>query len=226
LEFVCASVLCGDVFNLLHCMLRCLSLYKGREDKKRKFDHYFRCIRKRANAIASNPSLMVRLTAGEEPGRSEVRIFCGTSSPSLSGNWNGCGILTCARYKYFDNLEMDLMGHSEWVTSVSLNHDGSSIVSGSTDKTIKIWDGSNGELLHTLESHSHYVNSVSWNHDGSKLASGSNEETIKIWHGVTGELLNTPTGNSRGVMFVSWNHDGSQVVSGCGDKTIKIMESY
>jgi hypothetical protein len=80
LEFVCASGLCGDVFNLLRTCSSCLSLFKGSEVTKRKLDHYFRWIRKRSNAIASNPSWMVRSTAGEEPSESEVRQSNVTSS--------------------------------------------------------------------------------------------------------------------------------------------------
>ena len=30
--------------------------------------------------------------------------------------------------------------HSSWVISVAFSHDGKSIVSGSRDKTIKVWD--------------------------------------------------------------------------------------
>ena len=30
--------------------------------------------------------------------------------------------------------------HSDWIHSVAFNHDGTKIVSGSSDKTIKVWD--------------------------------------------------------------------------------------
>jgi WD40 repeat protein len=223
LEFVCASVLCGDVFNLLRCLSRCLPFYKGSEDNKRKLDHYFRWFRKRANAIASNPSWMVRSTAGEEPGDSEVR----RSVVSLvhSGNWDECTIVTCVRYKLFDSLEMDLLGHSKVVTSVSWNHDSSKIASGSDDKTINIWDSGNGELLNTLEGHLNRVNSVSWNHDGTKIVSGSGDKTIKIWDASNGELLKTLAGHTVEVFSVSWNHDGSKILSGWSQDTIKIWDA-
>jgi WD40 repeat protein len=62
---------------------------------------------------------------------------------------------------------------SDKVSSVSFNRDGSKIVSGSEDETIKIWDGSSEDLLNTLEGHPDKVTSVSFNRDGSKIVSGS-----------------------------------------------------
>jgi WD40 repeat protein len=114
---------------------------------------------------------------------------------------------------------------SDGVRSVSWNHDCSKIVSGSVDKTIKIWDAVSGELLSTLEGHSNGVASVSWNHDSSKIVSGSDDGTIKIWDAVSGELLSTLEGHSNDVRSVSWNHDSSKLVSGSWDNTIKIWDA-
>ncbi|MEE0961888.1 MAG: hypothetical protein U0L54_05005, partial [Bacteroidales bacterium] len=59
--------------------------------------------------------------------------------------------------------------------------DGTKIISGSNDKTIKIWDANTGECLKTLEGHSQPVYSVSYSPDGTKIISGSFDNTIKIW---------------------------------------------
>ena len=37
---------------------------------------------------------------------------------------------------------------------MTINEDGSRVVSGSRDKTVKVWDLASGELLQTLEGHS------------------------------------------------------------------------
>ena len=40
-----------------------------------------------------------------------------------------------------------LSGHSNWVTSCSFSPDGASVLSGSHDKTLKIWDAATGAHL-------------------------------------------------------------------------------
>jgi len=74
-----------------------------------------------------------------------------------------------------------LESHTDTVKSVCVTPDGSLIISGSDDKTIKIWNLKTGDVLNTLESHTGYVLSVCVNPDGSFIISGSGDKTIKIW---------------------------------------------
>jgi WD40 repeat protein len=55
------------------------------------------------------------------------------------------------------------------------------LVSGSEDKTIKIWEIGTGKLLLTLNGHEDWVSSVTISPDGKTLVSGSWDNTIKIW---------------------------------------------
>jgi WD40 repeat protein len=103
--------------------------------------------------------------------------------------------------------------HSEPVTSVSWNHDGNQIASGSWDKTIKIWDSSTGMVLRTLTGHSNWVQSVSWSHDGSKIVSCSHDQTVKIWNATTGKLMKTLEGHSGKINCIAWSPDDSKIAS-------------
>ncbi|MCU0516728.1 MAG: hypothetical protein MUC60_07630 [Oscillatoria sp. Prado101] len=58
---------------------------------------------------------------------------------------------------------------------------GKTLVSGSNDKTIKIWNLDTGTLQNTLTGHTDTVYSVAISPDGKTLVSGSNDHTIKIW---------------------------------------------
>ena len=53
-------------------------------------------------------------------------------------------------------------GHSEWVTSVAFSPDGTQVVSGSDDKTIKIWNVESGDVLHTLYGEREYDDDSVW----------------------------------------------------------------
>lgn len=84
-----------------------------------------------------------------------------------------------------------LSAHGSSVTCVKFNQSGTFLVSGSLDKTIKIWD-LQGNCLKTLAEHYRYVNCVSLNSDSSLLASGSNDRTVIVW-----DLTNTFTLDSH-----------------------------
>ncbi|KAH9203396.1 WD40-repeat-containing domain protein, partial [Leptodontidium sp. 2 PMI_412] len=55
-----------------------------------------------------------------------------------------------------------LEGHSSGVKSVAFSSDGKQVVSGSDDKTVRLWDAATGALQQTLEGHSNSVTSVAF----------------------------------------------------------------
>ncbi len=75
--------------------------------------------------------------------------------------------------------------------SVSLSNDNKFVISGSKDKTIKLWYVYTGECLKTFSEHSDVVNSVSFSFDNKYFISGSNDGTIKMWKVSTGECIRT-----------------------------------
>ena len=73
-------------------------------------------------------------------------------------------------------------GRSSIVESASYSPDGKYIVSGSHDKTIKVWNSRTGALLlHILKGHGSGIASVSYSPDGQYILSGSSDKTIKVW---------------------------------------------
>ncbi|HEY9871919.1 MAG TPA: hypothetical protein V6D12_00670 [Candidatus Obscuribacterales bacterium] len=113
-------------------------------------------------------------------------------------------------------------GHSDWVRSLAISEDGQTLVSGSFDKTIKVWDLPREEIIHTLADHTKGVFSVAISPVAPIVASGSWDETIKLWNMDTGELINTLIGHNGSVRSIAISRDGSTVVSGSFDKTIKL----
>jgi len=71
-----------------------------------------------------------------------------------------------------------LNGHSDWVLSVAFSPDGTRIVSGSKDNTLRLWDAVSGAGLNTLNGHSNWVLSVAFSLDGTRIVSGSNDNTL------------------------------------------------
>ena len=62
-------------------------------------------------------------------------------------------VSVCKMHKWIILVLFDmylLSGHTDSVTSVAFSGDGSKIVSGSDDNTVKIWSVDNGEVIQTL----------------------------------------------------------------------------
>jgi WD40 repeat protein len=76
-----------------------------------------------------------------------------------------------------------------------LQFDKNKIMSGSNDRTIKLWDVNTGQCLHTLKGHTDWVRCLKF--DDSKMASGGFDETIKLWDMHTGKCLTTLKGNTH-----------------------------
>ncbi|MEB3827738.1 serine/threonine-protein kinase [Phormidium sp. CCY1219] len=115
-----------------------------------------------------------------------------------------------------------LAGHLRGVNSVQIDPDGRTIVSGSVDKTVKIWDRVTGEVRHSLSGHSQEIWSVAIAPDGNTIASASGDGTIKLWDTQTGRLLHTLSDHSAWVMSVTFSPNGEIVASGGFDNTIKL----
>ena len=79
-----------------------------------------------------------------------------------------------------------LKGHNDKVNSVaflpSVSSNGVTLVSGSSDKTIKLWNPIIGKEIRTLETGSGYIYAVAISPDGQTIAGGgSGENILKIW---------------------------------------------
>jgi len=79
-----------------------------------------------------------------------------------------------------------LSGHTETVRSLTFSSDGTSLVSGSDDWTVKLWDVQTGGVVKTF-GHTGIVWSVSISADCTRIASGSGDNTIHLWDIQTGE---------------------------------------
>ncbi|RLG04612.1 MAG: hypothetical protein DRN68_09640, partial [Thaumarchaeota archaeon] len=117
-----------------------------------------------------------------------------------------------------------LSGHSREVNSVAFSPDERLLASGSSDKTIKLWNVETGKCIRTLTGHADSVYSVAFSPDGRYLASGSWDKTIKLWDVGTGECIRTLEGHKGYVFSVTFSPDGRYLASGSYDGTVLIWD--
>ena len=115
-------------------------------------------------------------------------------------------------------------GHAGGVGSACLSADGRFALSGSGDKTLKLWEVETGKCVCTFEGHTSNVESVCLSADGRFALSGSGDKTLKLWEVATGKCLRTFEGHTKSVNTVRLSADGWFALSGSGDKTLKLWE--
>jgi WD40 repeat protein len=116
-----------------------------------------------------------------------------------------------------------LTGHSNVIQSVAISADSALLASGSSDKTIKVWDLGTGELRDTLTGHSSCIFSLAISSDRQTLAS-CGDKTTKIWSLKTGKLLHN-LNHLKSVGSVAISSEG-QIFAIGGNKTIKIWNPH
>ncbi|KAG2106974.1 WD40-repeat-containing domain protein [Suillus discolor] len=118
-----------------------------------------------------------------------------------------------------------LQGHTLTVFSVSFSSDGTRIMSGSQDTTVRLWDATTGQPLgEPLQGHTGAILSVSFSPDGTRIASGSADNTIRLWDAAFGQTCHdntetnsfsfpshtsctTPRARQHPIMSpITWNH--------------------
>lgn len=107
------------------------------------------------------------------------------------------------------------------VTSIAWS--GSSILSGSGNGSLKLWNSASGAAIRSFAGHPQPVESVALDSSGALALSGSDDGTMKLWAVATGAELQTfnhADGQVKGVAFAS----GARFAVSGGGKTLKLWD--
>ncbi len=115
-------------------------------------------------------------------------------------------------------------GHTGSVLAVAVTADGSRVVSGGDDMSVRVWDPVTGECLARLSGHTGSVRAVAVTADGSQAVSSGNDMSVRVWDPVTGECLARLDGHTGSVLAVAVTADGSRVVSGGDDGSVRVWD--
>ena len=115
-----------------------------------------------------------------------------------------------------------LSKHTANVNSITFSSDGALLVSGSRDKTAKLWDIQTGGVIKSSYNHSSAVLSVSISPDSTVIASGTLNATVHLWNTWTGECRCIIDGHVGVINSVGFSTINSQLlISASDDNTIR-----
>jgi WD40 repeat protein/serine/threonine protein kinase len=82
-----------------------------------------------------------------------------------------------------------LTGHSKSIACADLSRDGKLAITGSGDRSVRLWDLEQAVCMRVLEGHSDRVEAVQLSPDGALAISGSRDKTVRIWQVADGTCL-------------------------------------
>lgn len=99
------------------------------------------------------------------------------------------------------------------------------LISGSRDKSIRIWSGQTGNTLLVIEAHAMWIKSLSLHHSQKYFYSTSEDKTVKTWSLGTGKLQSRIEGAHENFINCVASHPAYLFVATCStDKTVKLWE--
>ena len=166
------------------------------------------------------------------------------SNVLVSGGYEGIWIWDVAERRVVKKIEAETSrdAHTSDVLCCEWAYDGTSLLTGSKDSDVKVWDTTNDyKLLETIVGHKASVLSIVYSPLSHKIATAGRDSTIKVWDGTTlvpamraqraddsgikCGLLNNLDGHRGDVVTLLWDESGFVLYSGARDNSVKVWDA-
>ncbi|MSR65830.1 MAG: hypothetical protein EXS24_00455 [Pedosphaera sp.] len=148
-----------------------------------------------------------------------LQLATGSGEPSRGGEIKLWDVNTGALVKDLPDV------HSDAVLGMAFSANGQMLVTGASDKFVKVTDLTTGKVTKIFEGHTHHVLGVGWSYDGRTLLSGGADNEIKSWNMVTGERGPKTGGFGKEITSIQFiGLTDSAIVTGA-DSQIKLVKA-
>jgi WD40 repeat protein len=102
--------------------------------------------------------------------------------------------------------------------------DGTRILTGSSDKTARVWDSQTGAELLRIKGHTDAINGIAATPDGARILTSSSDKTARVWDSQTGAELLRIKGHTDAIKGIAATPDGARIVTGSQDATARLWD--
>ncbi|NJO39172.1 MAG: protein kinase [Cyanobacteria bacterium CRU_2_1] len=111
--------------------------------------------------------------------------------------------------------------HTSLINAIAISPDGRYVLSGSDDRTIKLWEVATGKCLRTFKGHRERVFAVVFSPDRQHILSASDDQSIRLWSIATGGVVRTLDGHQR-LTSIALSPNGQFVLA--GDSPVRMWD--
>ncbi len=116
-------------------------------------------------------------------------------------------------------------GKNDSVSVVEYSPDLRTLLTGSSDGTVRLWRDRDPAVGNLLKGHTGAVTSADFTADGKHVATGSRDGTARIWSAATGKPLSLLAGHENAIWHVAFDRAGKLVVTTSLDHTARLWDA-
>jgi WD40 repeat protein len=118
-----------------------------------------------------------------------------------------------------------LKGHTGPVWCLAWTKDGKTLISGSSDSSIRTWNTTNWQQSAVLlDDHTNIVTALAISPNDRILASASFDNTARLWNLDNGQPISSLFQHAQPVLCVSFSGGGKRLATGCDDNNAYIWD--
>ncbi|MFF3504997.1 trypsin-like peptidase domain-containing protein [Streptomyces sp. NPDC003247] len=118
----------------------------------------------------------------------------------------------------------ELKGHTGPVTTLAFGPDGKQLVSGSHDKTARVWNTADRQETGRITGNAP-VTAVSFGPDGRTLVTGDGTGAVQLWNLASGDALATVTDHTGVVWSISLHASDNTMITTGNDGTVRLRDA-
>ena len=144
---------------------------------------------------------------------------------SLNMQYTSAGDSILASLTTLESPPLEFKGHTSDVWGVDFSPDGKYLATGSSDKTVRLWDLATGETIRIFSGHTD-IDGGKFSPDGKYLLTGGGaDHTALLWDIATGNTVQIFSGHTGGPDAGGFSPDGKLIVTAGGeDLTARIWD--